>query len=399
MSKTRPDERAFHRLPMLAESKVALETCTFCPKLCRTVCPVSNAEPREALTPWGKMSSAYHLGRGDVVSADAGLSSEASDPVGALVMESSFAKVAFACTGCGACKHSCDHGNPVADTLFRVRTAVTKAGLAPDAATRVLASFTARAEEATARARVIDPEPERDSQRSAPRAALVVGCGYLRKHEDEARAALAATRALAGRDVHLVGGCCGLPLLHAGDEERFESHLGAFVERLEGYDEVFVVDAGCARALRVEAPARKLGAGKVELLVERAAKELHALRTLPEAETRGSVRYHDPCSLSRGLGVVAAPRAVLTRLLGRPPEELVKSREHSVCSGAGGLLPATHPSIANDAARAVVREHDREGGGTLVTACASSLGAFRRNAPEARVHDLVTWIARGATRP
>ena len=61
MSERRPDERGFTRLPMLAESKVALETCTYCPKLCRTVCPVSNAEPREALTPWGKMSSAYHL--------------------------------------------------------------------------------------------------------------------------------------------------------------------------------------------------------------------------------------------------------------------------------------------------------------------------------------------------
>jgi len=388
MSKTRPDERAFHRLPMLAESKVALETCTFCPKLCRTVCPVSNAEPREALTPWGKMSSAYHLGRGDLGEASARE---------LLATETSFAKVAYACTGCGACKHACDHGNPVADTLFRARTAVTKAGLAPDAATRVLASFTARAEEATSRARRLDPEPPGH----APKAALVVGCGYLRDHEDEARAALAATRALAGRDVRLVGGCCGLPLLHAGDEERFEAHLGAFVERLAGYDEVFVVDAGCARTLRVEAPARGLGAGKVELVVERAARELASLRPVPEARALGPVRYHDPCSLSRGLGVVAAPRAVLTKLLGRPPEELREGRtkEDSMCSGAGGLLPATHPSIARDAARAVVQEHDRAGGGVLVTACASSLRSFRRNDPQARVDDVVTWIARGTTRP
>ena len=382
MTTRRPDERGFHRLPMLAESKVALETCTYCPKLCRSACPVSNAEPRESLTPWGKMSSAYHLGRGDI-----------APEVG---VELGFAKVAYACTGCLACKTSCDHKNPVADTLMHVRTAVTKAGLAPDSATRVLSEFSRKANEATARARAIDPE----SHGNSPKVALVVGCGYLRKAEDEARAALAATRELAGRDVRLMGGCCGLPLLHAGDEERFESHLRSFASSLEGFDEVFVVDAGCARTLRVEAKARGLGSGKIELVIERAAKELHALTPLPEAEAiaLGEVRYHDPCQLARGLGVTEAPRAVLTRMLGRPPGEMARNRDGAACSGAGGLLPVTHPGIANEAALARVREHDREGGGVLVTACASSLRTFRRNAPEARVDDVVSWVARGVRR-
>ena len=35
--------------------------CVFCPKLCRSACPVSNAEPRETVTPWGKMSMAYFV--------------------------------------------------------------------------------------------------------------------------------------------------------------------------------------------------------------------------------------------------------------------------------------------------------------------------------------------------
>lgn len=390
MSTRRPDERGFNRLPMLAASKSALETCTFCPKLCRSACPVSNAEPRESLTPWGKMSSAYHLGRGDVAS----LASPGPSSAETAKVEAGFAKVAFACTGCLACANACDHGNPVAETLNRARTAVTKAGLAPASATNVLAGFARNVEEATARARTIDPE----SHGHSPRVALVVGCGYLRSAESEARAALAATRALAGRDVRLIGGCCGLPLLHAGDEERFESHLRRFAASLEGYDEIFAVDAGCARTLRVEAKTRGLGSGKVELVIERAAKELHALTPLPEGELPSEVRYHDPCQLSRGLGVVEAPRAVLTRLLGRPPAEFVRNRAAGACSGAGGLLPVTHPGIAKDATVARLHEHERAGGGAIVTACASSLRAFRKNAPPGSVHDVVALLARGLAR-
>ncbi|MEO6600605.1 MAG: hypothetical protein ABIQ16_12065, partial [Polyangiaceae bacterium] len=53
------------RLPLLKTSQKALETCGYCPKLCRSTCPVSNVEAREALIPWAKMSSAWLVARGD----------------------------------------------------------------------------------------------------------------------------------------------------------------------------------------------------------------------------------------------------------------------------------------------------------------------------------------------
>lgn len=373
----RPDDRAFVRLPALASAQAELETCTFCPKLCRTVCPVSNAEPRETLTPWGKMSSVYHLARGDV-----GGSGEAT-----LVNERGFAEVAFACTNCGACSNACDHQNPVGPTLNLARDAARKAGLAPAGATKVLAGFAAHASDAEVRARALDP---REPGAKGARAALVVGCAYLRGAEPEARAALAVARALVGEDVELVGGCCGLPLLHAGDDEGFTSNLRAFAQRLTAYDQVLVVDAGCARALRAIAPQRGVAAPPVELLVERAAASLHALAPLADV---GPVRFHDPCQLGRGLGVYEAPRAVLTRLTGSAPREFDRRRDGAACSGAGGLLPVTFPEAAQAATRDRLDEHARGGGGTLVTACASSLRAFRA-AGEPAV-DLVSLLARG----
>src|ERR1700729_2095037 len=120
---TPPDDRPLHRLPTLAARKDALEKCVFCPKLCRSACPVSNAEPRETITPWGKMSVAWMAAHGDV-------------PV-----DASHGAPAWACTGCHACRESCDHRNPVADVLLDARDALVRARVEPAGARRVLDRF------------------------------------------------------------------------------------------------------------------------------------------------------------------------------------------------------------------------------------------------------------------
>jgi Fe-S oxidoreductase len=132
---------------------------------------------------------------------------------------------------------------------------------------------------------------------------------------------------------------------------------------------------------------------KIELLVERAATELASLRTLA-SDGEAPVRWHDPCQLGRGLGVYEAPRAVLTRVLGRAPDEFDTRREKASCSGGGGLLPVTMPETARTIAETRVAEHARSGGGRVVTACASSLVSMRK--AHGDVDDIVTWIARAA---
>jgi len=105
------------------------------------------------------------------------------------------------------------------------------------------------------------------------------------------------------------------------------------------------------------------------------------------------VRYHDPCQLGRGLGVYDAPRRVLSRVLGRAPDEFPANGDAAACSGAGGLLPVTMPETSKNIARARQAEHERAGGGEIATACASSLLAMRK-AGSSEVSDLVSFIAR-----
>ena len=377
----RPDDRPLRRLPTLAARKDTLEKCVFCPKLCRSACPVSNAEPRETLTPWGKMSTAYFAARGDVP------------------LEESFARPAWACTGCYGCRGACDHENDVAGTLLDARSALVAAKLGPEGAHRTIARFAAHQEATTRGVRELCAHA---AVRSDARDALLVGCGYVRGAPTEARHAIDAATALIRGPVALVEECCGLPLLLAGDAKGFARQAESFARQVKRAERVLVADAGCALALRVRYPEHgvKLEA-KVELLVERAAQELGSLGGVGAGERSGEqVRWHDPCQLGRGLGVYEAPRAVLTRALGRAPEEFDTKRDKAQCSGGGGLLPVTMPEVARTIAETRMDEHARAGGGKVVTACASSLLSMRRarGTPRraAKIDDIVSWIARAA---
>ena len=369
---SRPDDRPLRRLTTLEPRKSTLERCVFCPKLCRTACPVSNAEPRETLTPWGKMSMAYFVANESVELAP------------------SFADPAWACTGCFGCREHCDHKNDVTGTLFDARSAMMDRGVAPAAAKRVLEQFSDKSAVLGKSARELAVMPEVNE---ASATALLIGCAYARDATAEARDAIRATAKLVGGPVSLVNVCCGAPLLHAGAQERFLAQGEMLAPTVKHKARVVVIDAGCASTIRVHHLANGVGMiAPVEHFAELAARELGQLKRVDGLASDGPVRYHDSCQLGRGLGVYDPPRALLARALGRAPDEFDQRREDARCSGAGGLLPVTMPETSRAIARGRVAEHDAQGGGTVVTACASSLKAFRKQG--AKSVDLVTVVAR-----
>ncbi|HLK41111.1 MAG TPA: (Fe-S)-binding protein [Polyangiaceae bacterium] len=363
-------------LPVLEARRDALEKCVFCPKLCRSTCPVSNAEPRETITPWGKMSGAWMAAHGDV-------------PLDAV-----HAASAWACSGCWHCRAGCDHRNPVADVLLDARAALARRGLAPPAARRVIDRFPQHDAATQDSTRALMNHPR---ARPGGADALLIGCSYTRRLPEEAFDAVSATTALTGRPVELVRRCCGLPLLLAGDAEGFARQVATVARSVAGAARILVVDAGCASTLRRHyRGAADYVAARTQVLVELAAERVSGLAAV--GDLGGLVRWHDPCQLGRVLGLYDAPRAVLGRILGRPPDELLDVREHAICAGSGGLLPSTMPDVARSIAAARVAAHDQAGGGRIVTACASSLLLLRRAGAGSHVpvDDLVTWIARAS---
>jgi dimethylglycine catabolism B len=357
------------RLPTLEPHRAAMETCTYCPKLSRAACPVSNAEHSETLTPWGKMSLAYFAARGDV-------------PI-----DREHAAPAWACTTCYACRERCDHKNEVAGALLDVRAEMFERGVAPEGAQRVAARFGERAIEVEEALERIDPAGP--GPRQAGATAVLLGCTYARKLPEVAEDALRATRALVSGPVRAVRACCGLPLRQAGDRAGFVAAARRMASEIEGATRLVVVDPGCARTLLVEYPKVGVALPEAELFVDLAARSKARLATHEGAPV---YRYHDPCQLGRGLGRYDEPRAILAQIGGRPPEEMQRARAEADCSGGGGLLPATRPEGSRAIADARVAEHRGRGGGVLVTACAESLRRFRASGEPAE--DLATLVAR-----
>ena len=354
------------RLPTLEPHRAALETCTYCPKLSRASCPVSNAEHSETLTPWGKMSLAYFAARGDV-------------PI-----DHDHAAPAWACTGCYACGERCDHKNEVAAALTDARAELFAAGVAPEGAQRVAARFGERAIEVEEAIEGLDPGP------ATPGAtAVLIGCTYARKLPEIAGDALRATRALVGGPVRAVRSCCGLPLLQAGDRAGFVAAARRLASEIASATRLVAVDPGCARTLLVEYSKADVAIPKAELFVDLAARSKSRLRPMEGAP---AYRYHDPCQLGRGLGRYDEPRAILAQIGGRAPDEMQRARGEADCSGGGGLLPATRPLGSRAIAEARVAEHRARGGGVLVTACAESLRRFRASGEPAE--DIASLIAR-----
>ena len=346
-------------MPLLHERQDELSKCAFCPKLCRATCVVSEQEPHEVLTPWGKMTSAFDAARSGAVDAE-------------------HAALAWACSNCFRCREACDHRNPVTQTLNDARADYVALGQEPPAVRALLERRERIEGEQRAAVRALESSPgvERDSK-----LALLLGCRYAQVHPQEARAAIRLASQLAG-PVRLIRGCCGAWQRSAGAAAAGDAARARLTSELQGAKRLLVLDPRCAL---------ELGELQPMTLVELASRHLH--RFGPATEPDVELRYHDSCALGRGLGLYDEPRALLTHVAGRAPLELENQRELSRCSGGGGILPVTMPEVAGSAATRLHREHQDLGGGMLVTSCASSLSQMRRTG--ARVVDLVALLAEG----
>jgi Fe-S oxidoreductase len=369
------------RLPNLEARKATLERCVFCPKLCRSACPVSNAEPRETLTPWGKMSMAYFAANESI---------DLAEP---------FAEPAWACTGCFGCRDHCDHKNDVAGTLFEARSAFVSERVAPAAAVRTIARFAERASVLADDARRLERVASLAEVDVHSKTVLLVGCEYARaasaatRGDDITLDAVRATAKLAGGPISLASVCCGAPLLYAGDKKGFVAQGAAFAAAMAEKDMLVVIDPGCMTTLRIHHPAAGTPMPfRMVHFTELAASKINMLGPVLGIDGRTPLRYHDPCQLGRGLGIYDEPRAVLARALGRAPDEFARRNLEAQCSGAGGLLPVTMPAVSKAIAANRLADHEAEGGGTVITACASSARSFRKHGAE--VVDLVTLVAR-----
>ena len=327
------------------DQQTQVSMCTFCPKLCRHVCPVSNTEPRETLIPQAKVALLGRLRSGET--------------------ERSTAQVAaiYACTGCGACTEFCRHDVEVGSLLLRGRAEAHRDGTASPALAGLPDEVEARSRKSAAIIREQVPQRRRPVEAQV---AFLPGC----RSPELGRTMLDVADRVGAEYLGVVDGehsCGGYELLAGGFEEAFRKHASRVANQLRGYAKVVVHCPQCAVTMKTQYAA--YGA-PLDCEIEHTTQFLEAFaERLPVEELGEPAYWHDPCYLARHLDVTEAPRQLLGRTV-KEVYEFSRNRRDAGCCGAGGLVPRTMPATAQAIAHEQLREPRAAGVARVVTGCA-----------------------------
>src|SRR5258706_3994412 len=219
---------------MPPDLETSLSYCTYCPKLCRHTCPVSNAEARETLTPQTKMATLREL---RMVGAHARIERtvERTEPI-------------YGCTGCGECTDFCVHGVETGAALFRGREEAEREGRGHPS----LANFAARWDAHSKKAQLEIRAGVAPSRRPLEaQVAFLPGC----EAPELAPRMVELCDRVGAEYVAVADGehsCGGYPLLAAGQFDAFRIHAERMAGPLVGYARVVVHCPGCAWAMRTQ---------------------------------------------------------------------------------------------------------------------------------------------------
>ena len=295
----------------------------------------------------------------------------------------------WACTGCRQCTMYCDHGNEPGLVLFAGRAEAVARGAGHPALNGYADRFRNRDERLAHQAKALFPRHfAEDGQ-----VGFWPGCDAIDKGAGDVAAALAVFEATGSEHVKLVDAgqaCAGYPLLAAGYPDLFRWHAGKVAKALRRFRTIVINCSACLYTLRAQYPAEGVPLptevlSLSEFLVQSAAR-------LPRPSKRRAVYYHDPCYLARYAGVLEPPRRVLAQVA--EVRELSWCRTDTECCGGAGVLPKTMPTVADAMARKRLAEVASQGGGMVVTSCATCAFMLKRNAPRSvEVADLPTAVA------
>ncbi len=94
----------------------------------------------------------------------------------------------------------------------------------------------------------------------------------------------------------------------------------------------------------------------------------------------GTITYHDPCHLGRGLGSFDGARELL-KSIGIEMAEMEHHHRESLCCGAGGGVRGFYPKFSRDIARRRVKEAEEVKAEVLLTDCLSCKHNLKQGVP------------------
>jgi hypothetical protein len=194
--------------------------------------------------------------------------------------------------------------------------------------------------------------------------------------------------------------CCAAPLYYAGFREEFAARAletqRIFQER--EIKRIIGMVPSCTFALRALFPQRgKESPVEVSHFLEVIWEEIKkGMRFRLPRET--TVTYHDPCILSRYLGLTEEPRQILRSIEGVVFTDVERCKEEwSTCCGGGGGFEVIFPEISHTIAANRVQELLKTGASIICTSCPGCLiqlreGVKKLKAREVQVMDMAQLL-------
>jgi Fe-S oxidoreductase len=377
-------------------------SCTECGR-CQDVCPAyaTGKELSPKLLIMGLRDQLFAEGPRVLAAARGG---EPFEPT-ALVGNAVSSDVVWDCVTCGACVQECPVAIEHVDHIVDLRRQLVMVEASPPAEAGTMLRDLERTSNPWGKAqteradwtegldvRVLQPgEP-------APEVLYWVGCAAA--FDERARETARSTaKLLAAADVDfaILGPrecCSGDPARRMGDEYTYQSYAQQNVETLNGAGVTKIV-ASCPHCFNTLSNEYPDFGGKYEVVhhTELLAELLEEGRLEPVAGTE-EITYHDSCYLARHNDVLAAPRALVSRV-GRPLE-MARSGKRGFCCGAGGAhmwMEERGSAINEERAREAVAT----GASTLAVACPFCTvmldDGVRQVGGDMRVADVATLLA------
>ena len=284
-----------------------------------------------------------------------------------------FGDAVWRCTTCGACLDACPiHIAPMLVVLERRREQLEAGTQVPAPLTQAL-EYLYKYKNPWVRSRkkraswAAGPDvPDVPDARSA-KATYFVGCstGIDTRASGLAKALSKVLRG-AGVDFGTLGNkepCCGDIARRVGEVGLVEEQTAETREELAGQDPILTSSPHCWYAMSQSGIAAQHYTQFLD--------DLRQKGTLaPKTRLDKVVTYHDPCYLGRHGGVYDEPRRVIGTIPGVELREMPRSREHSLCCGAGGgRMWQQDLDGATKMSEVRVREAAETGAEILVTAC------------------------------
>lgn len=360
----------------LSPSKMT-DYCTYCPKMCRFSCPVSEVEKDESYTPWGKMNLASLLFNNHV---------HLSEEVAA---------ASYKCLSCMRCQVYCDHSIDVPASLHQVRKQAIKNYVAPQEVMEYEKKFHQYNNPYEKNLSQIIKETLPGKEYEHPGDVLFwPTCHTVNHFPERLQAYTELFKKLGVKDVSIHVHdmqCCGQGLFDLGFDQEFEEVAEVIFYSLKSYKTLISDGPGCAFTLAATYKERHFPLQAIHLIEYMRPyfknSNYHVLDF-----TQRRIAYLDSFYLTRRFEIAELPRQILEEVTGLNLIEFDHHGWDAISAGIGGAFELTSPDSSHKLATNMMKQAEEKGVELLLCSCSQTEAFLNEINPDFPVMDLFEFL-------